>query len=196
MNLPNQLTVARIVLTVLFVVALSVPWALGSTSALVLFVLASITDYADGEIARRLQMETNFGRLMDPLADKVMMAAAFICLVGDRTLPPWVAIIIISREFMITGLRLLAASRGVILPAEALGKHKMAWQIIAVIFFLLLASARELVGLIASLAPFGRSAPWHWAGPIGWFLTIVALGLTVYSGVGYLWKHRNLISEL
>jgi CDP-diacylglycerol--glycerol-3-phosphate 3-phosphatidyltransferase len=196
MNLPNQLTVARIALTVLFVISLSVPWALGNTAALVLFVLASITDYADGELARRWKMESNFGKLMDPLADKVMMAAAFICLAGDRILPPWVAVVIISREFMITGLRLLAASRGVILPAERLGKHKMAWQIVAVIFFLLLSSARELVVIVASLAPLSRNWPWHMASTVGWVLIAIALGLTVYSGVGYLWKHRGLISEL
>ena len=202
MNLPNQLTVARLVLTLLFVVSLSLHWAYSYTTALALFVVASITDYVDGELARRWNMETNFGRLMDPLADKVMMAAALICLAGDRVIPPWVAVIIIGREFLITGLRMLAASRGAVLPAEKLGKHKMVWQIIAVIFFLLVMSARELLAVKPLL---------NWWGDLSWpgqaalnlalailskLLLLIAIGLTVYSGVGYVWKHRSYISEM
>src|SRR3954470_19658291 len=130
MNLPNQLTIARLVLTVLFVISLSMDWAYAYTTALALFVVASLTDWFDGYLARRWNLETNFGRLMDPLADKVMMAAALICLSGDKIIPAWVAVVIIGREFLITGLRMLAASRGAVLPAEKLGKHKMVWQII------------------------------------------------------------------
>jgi CDP-diacylglycerol--glycerol-3-phosphate 3-phosphatidyltransferase len=197
MNLPNQLTVARMVLTVLFVVSLSVDWAFACTTALALFVVASITDYIDGEIARRCNMETNFGRLMDPLADKVMMAAALICLAGRHVFPPWVAVIIIGREFLITGLRMLAASRGKVLPAEKLGKHKMVWQIVAIIFFLLVMSVQEIVigGLVRSPSASGAlmRLPWH---PLGLVLLTIAVGLTIYSGVGYVWKHRAYISEM
>ena len=146
MNLPNQLTVGRFFLTLLFVAALSSSWAWAYTAGLVLFSLASITDYADGEIARRYNLVTDFGKLMDPLVDKIMMAAAFICLVPLGAFPPWVAIIIISREFLITGLRMLAASKGVLLPAENLGKHKTIWQIITVLYFLLLLCRRSLLG--------------------------------------------------
>src|SRR3954469_17053513 len=144
MHVHNQLPVARMVLTVLFVVSLSFEWAYSSTTALALFIVASITDYVDGELARRWNMETNFGRLMDPLADKVMMAAALICLAGRHVSPPWVAVIIIGREFLITGLRMLAASRGKVLPAEKLGKHKMVWQIVAIIFFLAVLAEQEI----------------------------------------------------
>jgi CDP-diacylglycerol--glycerol-3-phosphate 3-phosphatidyltransferase len=190
MNVPNQLTVGRFFLTVLFVAALSSTWTWGYTAGLLLFSLASITDYADGEIARRYNLVTDFGKLMDPLVDKIMMAAAFICLVPLDAFPPWVAIIIISREFLITGLRLLAVSKGVLLPAEKLGKHKTIWQIITVLYFLLLLSVAEVerTGLIDARAwwPFA----WKWGGTA---LIALATLLTLYSGLGYLWRNRRLI---
>src|ERR1700761_1416234 len=124
MNLPNRLTVARFFLTALFVGALSSSWRWRNTAGLALFSLASITDYLDGEIARRYKLETNFGRLMDPLADKVLLAAAFICLVDIHAFPAWVAVVIVAREFLITGLRLLAATQGIVMSADSAGKHK------------------------------------------------------------------------
>jgi CDP-diacylglycerol--glycerol-3-phosphate 3-phosphatidyltransferase len=190
MNLPNQLTVARLVLTVFFVISLSVPWAFANTVALAVFVVASITDYFDGEIARRRGIVTNFGKLMDPLADK-LLTAAFICLVGAHIIAPWMAIVIIAREFLITGLRMLAAGRGQILPADKLGKHKMAWQIIVVIFFLLYRAVEELV--------YGHKLSVAWLRPhwdaVGMVLMAVAVGLTIYSGARYLWNHRALLAE-
>lgn len=186
MNWANRLTVGRFFLTLLFVAALSVEWPFSKTAGLLLFVLASVTDYVDGEIARRYGMITDFGRLMDPLVDKIMMAAAFICLVPLRAIPAWVAVVIISREFAITGLRLLALSKGTVLPAEGAGKHKTAWQIITVLFFLTLLAARE----------FGLPRNQHWLQAWdygGNALVTLALLLTVYSGVGYLWRNRSLI---
>ncbi len=190
MNLPNQLTIARFFLAMIFVAVMSIDWRFPDTAGLFLFILAGITDYADGAIARKRGLETDFGRLMDPLVDKIMMAAAFICLVEDRTLPAWVTVMIISREFLITGLRLLAASKGVVLPAERLGKHKTGWQIATVIFFLLLHSLKEL-------AKVGIENPEEWWGKVyhyaGRGMIAMALGLTLYSGLGYLWKNRGLI---
>lgn len=190
MNLPNQLTVGRFFLTLLFVAALSSSWTWAYTTGLLLFSLASLTDYADGEIARRYNLVTDFGKLMDPLVDKIMMAAAFICLVPLQAFPPWVAIIIISREFLITGLRMLAASKGVLLPAEKLGKHKTIWQIITVLYFLLLLSMAEVerTGLFDVSAWWAPA--WHWGGTA---LIALATALTLYSGLGYLWKNRHLI---
>jgi CDP-diacylglycerol--glycerol-3-phosphate 3-phosphatidyltransferase/cardiolipin synthase len=126
---------------------------------------------------------------MDPLADKVLMAAAFICLIPEHAIPAWAAIVIISREFLITGLRLLAASKGVVLPADKLGKHKTGWQMATVIYFLVLLSAAEMqrAGWFAIETPWQRA--WHLGGPL---LIVVALFLTLYSGLGYLWKHRHL----
>jgi len=184
MNLPNRLTVARFFLTLLFVVVLSTHWPYSRTIALALFILASITDYADGQIARKWNMVTDFGKLMDPLVDKIMMAAAFICLIPLNMIPAWAVIIVISRELMITGLRLLAASKGTVLPAEKMGKHKTAWQIITVLFFLGVLMLREVAGV---------KFPRHHVESIGWVLIAIMLGFTVYSGFGYLWKNRKLI---
>jgi CDP-diacylglycerol--glycerol-3-phosphate 3-phosphatidyltransferase len=144
MNWANRLTVSRFVMTIVFVAALNTSWIYGCTTALIIFVLAGITDYFDGEIARRYGSVTNFGKLMDPLVDKIMMAAAFISLVPLGAIPAWAATTVVARDFLITGLRLMASARGQILPAERLGKHKTSWQIMTVIFFLVLLSAREL----------------------------------------------------
>jgi CDP-diacylglycerol--glycerol-3-phosphate 3-phosphatidyltransferase len=190
MNLPNRLTVARFFLTALFVAALSVSWRWSATAGLALFSLASITDYLDGEIARRYKLETNFGRLMDPLADKILLAAAFICLVEIKAFSAWVAVVIVAREFLITGLRLLAATHGVVLSADNAGKHKTIWQIVTVLFFLLLLTFREIAG-----AGYGQTTRWWWfAWKIGGTALIaLATVLTVYSGGWYLWKNRALI---
>ena len=144
MNWANRLTVSRLGLTILFVLALNSDWRFRYTIALLLFVVAGVTDYFDGEIARRYQFVTNFGKLMDPLVDKIMIAAAFISLVSLAAIPAWAAIIVVARDFLITGLRLLASSMGNILPAERLGKHKTSWQIATVVFFLVLLAIREL----------------------------------------------------
>lgn len=191
MNLPNQLTIARFFLTAAFVAVLASHWHWANTVALVLFGIASLTDYFDGEIARRYNLITDFGKLMDPLADKVMMAGAFICLIPHHAFPPWVVIVIIAREFLITGLRQLAASKGIVLPAERMGKHKTIWQIITILYFLLLLSIAEAgqAGWI-SVGGWWQEA-WRWGGGPLIVLTTV---LTLYSGICYLWRNRSLIS--
>ena len=191
MNLPNRLTAARFILTFVFVATLSMEWRFARTTGLVIFIIAGITDYFDGAIARKRNLVTDFGKLMDPLADKIMMAAAFILLVPLEAFPAWVAIVIISREFAITGLRLLAANKGIVLPSERMGKHKTLWQIVTVCFFLLLLSIKEFasVGLVREDTWWSRA--WHLGGG---FLIGLALILTLYSGVGYLWKNRDLFS--
>src|ERR1044071_5997091 len=130
MNLPNKLTVSRFGLTAAFLVAFfceRIPY--NETVALVLFCLGGITDFLDGEIARRRKLITNFGILMDPLADKIMVCSAFIAFVGVNWLSAWMAVIVVARELAITGLRLLAASKNVVLAAEGYGKHKTISQI-------------------------------------------------------------------
>ena len=188
MNLPNRLTVSRLCLTVLFVAVVSVVFPYHYTLALTLFVLAAVTDYFDGEIARRYSMITDFGKLMDPLVDKIMTAAAFVCLVPLKAVPAWVAIIVISREFLITGLRLLAISKGRILAADRIGKHKTSWQIATVIFFLVLLSYQEMHPG-ASLDIWWKHL-WLYG---GWTVSGIAVGLTVYSGLDYLWRHRTML---
>lgn len=188
MNLPNILTVLRLFLAGFFVVSLSWDFPWHNSVALGFFLLASLTDFLDGVIARRYGLITDFGKLMDPLADKILMASAFICLLAYGLLPAWVVIVIISREFLITGLRLLASSKGIVLPSEKLGKHKTLWQIIAAIYFLTFLSAAEWLG------PLSQEANAFWTLG-GQFLITLAVLLTVYSGAAYFWKHRKLLSD-
>jgi len=207
MNLPNRLTVARLYITAGFVASMTLAWSRkspgdpgwtpllswnwGYTAALIFFVAASITDYFDGALARRHNLVTDFGKLMDPVADKVLMAAAFICLIPEHAIPAWAAIVIISREFLITGLRLLAASKGAVLPADKMGKHKTVWQMVTVIYFLLLLALMEFerAGLIHGL--FWWAHAWRYGGAA---LIALALALTLYSAGGYLWKNRALLT--
>ncbi len=189
MNLPNRLTVSRLVLTIVFVAVVSTTFPYHNTIALVLFVLAAITDYVDGEIARRWSLITDFGKLMDPLVDKIMTAAAFVCLVPLRAIPAWVAIVVITREFLITGLRLLAVSQGRVLAADPIGKHKTSWQIATVIFFLVLLAYQEHVRTSTPDAHWRNL--WTYG---GWTVSGIAVVLTIYSGADYLWRHRTMIS--
>ena len=188
MNWANRLTVARFFLTIAFVAAMTSSWLYAHTLALVIFIVASITDYLDGWIARKYSMQTPFGALMDPLVDKIMTAAAFICLIPLGAIPAWVAVVIISREFVITGLRLLAGSQGRVLAAESIGKHKTGWQIATIIFFLLQFSFAELFPQLLEIPNLRQLAG------IGETICLVAaVGLTIYSGISYLWRHRAII---
>jgi CDP-diacylglycerol--glycerol-3-phosphate 3-phosphatidyltransferase len=189
MNWANRLTLSRLVLTILFVVALSSPWPYAHTIALITFLIAGITDLFDGEIARRYQIVTNFGRLMDPLVDKIMIAAAFISLVPLRAIPAWAATVVVGRDFLITGLRLMASAKGQVLSAERLGKHKTSWQIITVIFFLTLLAISEWSR--SSAANIWWQRAWNEAGAALVWLTVI---LTLYSGLGYAWRHRNVVT--
>src|SRR5271170_4783516 len=195
MNLPNKLTVSRFVLTVLFLWVLFWPWQipLRNTLALFFFCLAGVTDFLDGRIARSRNLITNFGILMDPLADKVMTCSAFIAFVESTRLHPgapvklaaWMVVVIVARELAITGLRLLAASKNVVLAAERYGKHKTISQIVAIIALLVVDACNEwpdgLKNLFVSWAPmFTVIALW------------ITVALTAISGLIYLWRNRAL----
>jgi CDP-diacylglycerol--glycerol-3-phosphate 3-phosphatidyltransferase len=187
MNLPNRLTVLRLILTVPFVLALSLQFPGAKWLALFLFIASSVTDYADGYIARKYKLITDFGKLMDPLVDKIMTMSAFICLVAVGSVPAWAVIVIVSREFLITGLRLIAASRGKVLPAERLGKLKTVWQIVTILYCLI---------LIAISDHFGRTPIAKSLNVIGLILVLFTVGLTLWSGVTYFAKNWDLVSEL
>lgn len=189
MNWANRLTVSRLGLTILFVIALNSQWGFGRTAALLLFAIAGITDYVDGEIARRYGFITDFGKLMDPLVDKVMIAAAFISLVPLNAIPAWAATIVVARDFLITGLRLMAATKGLVLPAERLGKHKTSWQIVTVVFFLLLLALQELQYATDETIWWLRA--WNDGGQVLVWLTVL---LTLYSGVTYFWRNRGVVT--
>jgi len=190
MNWANRLTLSRLALTVLFVALLSSSWHYARTAALVIFLIAGLTDFIDGEIARRYGVITNFGKLMDPLVDKIMIAAAFISLVPLRAIPAWAATIVVGRDFLITGLRLMAISKGQVLTAERLGKHKTSWQIITVLFFLTLLAIAEWSRNIMASDWWQRA--WNQAGTALVWLTVA---LTLYSGLGYAWRHRAVIES-
>lgn len=184
MNLPNKLTVGRFVLTGLFLVVFFGRSRFADSMALFFFVLASITDYWDGEIARRRNLITNFGILMDPLADKILVCSAFIAFVEHKDMAAWMAVVIVARELAITGLRMLAASKNKVLAAERYGKHKTISQMVAIIAILVNRSYHE----------------WgDWSPPVfSWWVPTFAVGvlwlsvfLTALSGGLYLWKNRN-----
>lgn len=193
MNLPNKLTVGRFALTALFIWALLTPILFHYTLALLFFCLAGITDFLDGRIARTRGLITNFGILMDPLADKIMTCSAFIAFVEMThqsahpavTVEAWMVIIIVARELAITGLRLLAASKNVVLAAERYGKHKTVSQIVTIIALLVMDACgewplwlqRQLNGWVPAFAD------------IMLWVTVV---LTAISGVVYLWRNRAL----
>src|SRR5258705_72730 len=185
MNLPNKLTLARFVLTVFFLAALFWRAPFNDTAALFVFCVASLTDYYDGKIARRDKLITNFGTLMDPLVDKIMTCSAFIAFVGRGTVPAWMAVIIVARELAITGLRLLAATKNVVLAAEGYGKHKTVSQIVAILVLLVADSYPEWGEWADALF-----RPWL---PV---LATAALWVTVIltftSGMLYLWRNRQL----
>jgi CDP-diacylglycerol--glycerol-3-phosphate 3-phosphatidyltransferase len=194
MNLPNKLTVSRFVLTVVFLWVLfwPAPVPFRYTFALVFFCVAGVSDFLDGRIARARGLITNFGILMDPLADKIMTCSAFIAFVESTHLHPdapvklaaWMVVLIVARELAITGLRLLAASKGVVLSAERFGKHKTISQIVAIIALLVTDARNEWW-------PSLRDALW-WAPQFTEVALWLTVALTAASGLIYLWRNREI----
>ncbi len=189
MNLPNKLTIARLLATPVFVVLLSVSIPGNYTAALVIFLLAMITDYFDGALARSRGEITDAGRLLDPLADKILISSAFIIFVGlDKnilSIPAWLVIIIVSREFAITGLRLVAAGRGKIIPAGRWGKHKTLTQVITV------------TAILVYLSLFYDSrVEMDEYRPLVLILVVVSAAFTFTSGCYYLIRNYRFLADL
>ncbi len=191
MNLPNQLTLARLGLTALFVGVVSLEWDLQALVALILFVLAGLTDWLDGYLARKWNQITDFGKLADPLADKIMVTAALFFLVFVDQVPLWMAVLMVAREFLITGLRLVAAGKGVVLAAERLGKHKTVSQIVATIAALGYLACDE-VGMLAKRNFMSHGAVETLRQSVGWLFAWAVL-ITVWSGAAYFLKNRKLV---
>lgn len=193
MNLPNKLTVSRFGLTAVFLWAMFSKFAYNNTLALIFFCLAGITDYLDGRLARTRNLITNFGILMDPLADKIMVCSAFVAFVESTHMNPnapvkvgaWMVVIIVGRELAITGLRLLAASKNIVLAAERFGKHKTISQIVCVIALLVVDASGEWPAALKNFF-----APWTpmFAEIMLW----IAVALTAISGIIYLWRNREI----
>ena len=178
MNLPNKLTIFRVVLIPFFVFFLLYPGFVGYGNyiATVIFIGASLTDFADGKIARKYNLVTNFGKFMDPLADKLLVCAAMICLIETGQLASWIVIVIISREFIISGFRLVASDNGVVIAANYWGKFKTTFQMLMIIVLVLDINhpVFDLLGVV---------------------LTYIALLLTIISLVDYVWKNKDVLKE-
>lgn len=199
MNLPNAITLARLVLVVVFAIAASSRGETGYGIALGAFTLAAATDYLDGYLARRLNLVTSLGKLLDPLADKILVCTAFVYLSATRQpnelpfAPVWVTVVIIGREFLVTGLRQIAIEQGQVIAADGLGKWKTTFQLtfsIAALLWLFLSHRHNLSPLAQQLqqlaAPQGilyHASLWG------------ALALTAISGLNYLWAGRDLLRE-
>lgn len=191
MNLPNLLTLSRIPILFGIVLLLYLPFAGASSLALVLFVLGALTDWADGYVARKQGLVSNFGKLMDALTDKVYMVGLFIAQLAFGILPGWalpLLLLILSREFLITGLRLVAASSGIVLAAEKSGKHKTVSQIVAAILLLLAEAVRQ---------DFPQALPavvGDVLAGVGLASFVLATLLTVSSGTRYLVKYWSIFT--
>ena len=177
MNLPNKLTVLRVCMIPFFVVMLLLNGGENQTYryiAAAIFIVASLTDMLDGKIARKYNLVTNFGKFMDPLADKLLVCSALICLVDLKQLPAWMGIVIISREFIISGFRLVASDNGIVIAASYWGKFKTTFQMISVIL---------LIVRIPALTVLTQICVW------------TALVLTVISLVDYIAKNHKVLTE-
>ncbi|MDD3087578.1 MAG: CDP-diacylglycerol--glycerol-3-phosphate 3-phosphatidyltransferase [Candidatus Omnitrophica bacterium] len=192
MNLANKLTMLRALLTFVFLFVFSIQGLLPKILALVIFIVAALSDLFDGMIAKKNNMVTDFGRLMDPIADKILVLAAFAAFLGMQLIEAWMFVIIVSREILITSLRLFALNKGKILSAVRAGKHKTFSQM-AVIFYIL--------GFIVVKESVKSYSVWN---PV-WedffrnsinILMLFTVGLTLYSGISYLWENRKIITKL
>lgn len=190
MNLPNKITLSRIALIPVFILILSIPLAFGDVTiadvtmpvthliGAIIFIIASGTDWLDGYYARKYNLITNFGKFLDPLADKLLVAAALVLLVQFEMAPAWAVIIIISREFAVTGLRLVAAGEGIVLAASQMGKIKTATQLIAISLLL-------LHNFPLAFLPF----------PVDVWMLYIATFFTALSGIDYFIKNWHVMKE-
>ena len=189
MNLPNRITFSRIIITFIFIPVLLMPGVVAKISALLLFTIAAMTDLYDGWIAKKRNQITDFGKLMDPIADKILVLAAFITFVELQLIDAWMVMIIILREVSITGLRVFALTKGKTLAAERAGKHKTVSQMVAILMIL---------GFIILKEYFKNINFWNEVGENFYkaaiYITmLVTVCLTLISGISYLWKNRKLI---
>ena len=176
MNTPNKLTVARMMIVPFLVVFLLTGWGGDANRyiSLALFVVASVTDWFDGYLARKNNLVTNFGKFMDPLADKLLVCSAMICMIELNRLPAWFVIIIIGREFIISGFRLIAAENGIVIAANYWGKFKTASQMIMIILLIL-----HFDGIFVTLEQL-----FIW----------LSLALTIISLITYIWQNKSVLS--
>lgn len=192
MNLANRLTMSRIFLTFIFMFFLFCHGLLFKVLSLVVFALAALSDFFDGMIAQRGNMITDFGRLMDPIADKILVLAAFAAFVQLQLIDAWMFMIIVSREILITSLRLFALNKGKVLSAARAGKHKTVLQMLVIFTILGFILLKEIV-----LKYYTWNPAWENVFRQGiFYLMLLTVGLTLYSGLAYLWENRKVITRL
>jgi CDP-diacylglycerol---glycerol-3-phosphate 3-phosphatidyltransferase len=199
MNLPNSITLCRLVLTAIFCVAASAEGVVGYSIALGAFVLGAISDWLDGYLARKLNLVTSLGKLLDPLADKILVCSGFVYLSAKGLCPVWVTALILCREFLVTGIRQIAVEKGTVIAADGLGKWKTTFQLVFIITALVYLTF-ETVAPIETVAPSNAfittvqylSDPAHWLiqGSL-W----AAVALTVISGWSYFWNYKDMILD-
>ncbi|MBA7511084.1 CDP-diacylglycerol--glycerol-3-phosphate 3-phosphatidyltransferase [subsurface metagenome] len=204
MNLANKLTMVRIIAIPFFLLFMFIGNIYTRVAALLIFILAALTDMYDGIIARHREEVTNFGKFIDPLADKLIVSAAFISFVQLRELaiPAWMVILVISREFIITGLRSVAASRGTIISASLSGKFKTTSQMVVIITILLILIVNAVLKNYWHTTPLELQAFLGWKRVLGyildrapyWLMLVVTI-LTVISGFNYIFKNKQLLFE-
>ena len=178
MNLPNKLTILRVILIIPFVLCMLLPGVgtAGKYVAVAIFIFASLTDMLDGKIARKNNLVTNFGKFMDPLADKLLVSSAMICLIANNKLAAWIVIVIISREFIISGFRLVASDNGIVIAASYWGKFKTTFQMIMIVM-LILDFDNDIYRICTTV------------------VTYIALILTIISLIDYLAKNKAVLKE-
>ncbi len=192
MNLANRLTMSRILLTFVFMFFLFCHGLWFKVASLVVFILAALSDLFDGMIAQRRNMITDFGRLMDPIADKILVLSAFAAFVQLQLIDAWMFMIIVSREILITSLRLFALNKGKVLSAARAGKHKTVMQMTVIFAILGFVVLKEVILKYSTWNP-----AWEKVFRQGiFFLMVVTVGLTLYSGLSYLWENRKVITRL
>jgi CDP-diacylglycerol--glycerol-3-phosphate 3-phosphatidyltransferase len=181
----------RVVLTFVFMFFLFVPGLWAKVTSLVIFILAALSDFFDGRIASKKNMVTDFGKLMDPIADKILVLAAFAAFVQMQLIPAWMFVIIVSREILITSLRLFALNKGKVLSAAKAGKHKTVSQMLVIFAILGFIILREVM-----LTFFAWNPAWERFFRQGiYILMLITVGLTLYSGLAYLWENRKIIAR-
>lgn len=189
MNLPNKLTVSRILLTFVFMLFLFSKGIIMKLFAIIIFLLATATDYYDGKIARERNEITDFGKFMDPIADKFLTIAAFLAFVEMGLIPAWMVVLIISRELIITGIRLFATTKGKVLQAERAGKHKTVSQFTAILVILIFIFFRDAGMKIFKIWSYPFE---YWFRQIIFIFMIITVTLTLISGLSYLWRNKGL----
>lgn len=193
MNLPNMITLMRLLLTAVFCAAASAEGNIGYAIALVAFVLGAISDWLDGYLARKMNLVTSLGKLLDPLADKILVCSGFLYLSAKGLCPVWITAVIMCREFLVTGIRQIAVEKGVVVAADRLGKWKTTFQltfIITMLTHLAFLEADSGIGLVWLLQYL--SNPEHWLFTLSLWPAVL---LTVVSGYSYFWNARDMILD-